>query len=65
MGTVKEYELATDITVEDSFLGEHFTFQHAAGRVKPKNEREEHALELAASLTDDVKPVKPAPKAKG
>lgn len=65
MRAVQEYELETDVLVETDFLGERFVFKHAAGRVKPKNEREEHALELAASLTDAVKPAKPAPKAKG
>jgi hypothetical protein len=61
-----EYELATDVIVEDSILGERFTFKASAGRVKPKNEREELALrKLAAEQGDVCKPVKPAPRGKG
>lgn len=60
-----EYELTTDVVVEDSILGERFTFKASAGRVKPKNEREEFALaKLAAEHPDACKPVKPAPKGK-
>jgi hypothetical protein len=61
-----EYELATDVSVEDSILGERFTFKASAGRVKPKNEREEYALaKLAAEQPDVCQPAKPAPKGKG
>jgi hypothetical protein len=65
MGDVMEYELDTDVHVEDSFLGERFTFKASAGRVKPKSEREEYALaKVAAELPDVCRAVKPAPKGK-
>lgn len=49
-----EYELATPVVVEDAILGERFRFEAPAGRVKPKNEREEWALERLATDQPDV-----------
>lgn len=61
-----EYELTTEVIVEDSFLGERFRYEGKAGRVKAKNELEELALARLAELKPDVcQPVKPAPKGKG
>lgn len=66
MGGVMDYELTTDVIVEDSFFGERYRFEGKAGRVKPKNEREEAALAKLAELKPDVcSPAKPAPKGKG
>lgn len=66
MSETREFELETAVVVEDSFLGERYRFEHAAGRVKPKSELEEAALEHLAVVQPDVcRVVKPAPKGKG
>jgi hypothetical protein len=66
MGGVMDYELETAVVVEDSILGERFRYEGGPGRVKPKNEREELALQRLAEQRPDVcRAVKPAPKGKG
>lgn len=61
-----EYELATAVVVEDSFLGERYRFEGGPGRVRPKDEREELALaKLAEDQPAACRLVKPAAKGKG
>lgn len=60
------FELDEPVVVEDSFLGERFRFEHAAGTVVPKSELEEAALErLAEDQPKVCRRVKRAAKAKG
>ena len=60
-----EYELKAPARVEDTFLGERFTFEAPAGRYKPKSDLEAAALaRLAEDQPDICRPIK-APASKG